>query len=146
MRNIYSNYPTYSSPNSLSSPIHSSSPSPEEKGLVISLGIIIAGNIVKTKNRDVGNFLQGVGIGTGLGTIAHILDSRSPDPLIPHHDIMALASIPITFILDKTNTIKNKDIVNNLYGIGIGTLSQHLLTEGCSFCGTLYCKNGDHLC
>ena len=120
--------------------------SPEDEGILISLGIIILGNLIKPKNRDIGNFVQGTGIGTGLGTIAHILDARSPDHLIPHHDIVALASIPTIFILDKTNTIKNKDIVNNLYGMGLGALTQHLLTEGCSFCGTLYCKNNDHLC
>ena len=119
---------------------------PEDKGLLISLGIVLVGNIIKPRNRDIGNMVQGFGLGTGTGIVAHILDSRSPDLLLPHHDIIALVSIPITFILDKTNTIKNKDIVNNLYGIGLGVLSQHLLTEGCSFCGTSYCKNNDHLC
>lgn len=119
---------------------------PEHEGLLISLGIIVAGNMIKPKNRDIGNFVQGFGFGTGLGTIAHILDSRSPDPIIPHHDIIALVSIPTTFILDKTNIIKNKDIANNLYGIGLGMLSQHLYTEGCSWCGNYYCHNGEKLC
>ena len=119
---------------------------PEDKGLLISLGIVIAGNMIKSKNRDVGNMVQGFGIGTGIGTVAHILDYESPDHLIPHHDIIGLVSLPITFILDKTNIIKNKDVTNNLYGIGLGILTQHLRTEGCSFCGTLYCKDGDMLC
>ena len=120
--------------------------SPEDKGLLISLGIVIAGNIIKTRNRDVGNMVQGFGLGTGVGTIAHILDSKDPDPLIPHHDLLAIVSLPTTFILYKTGVIKNKDIANNLYGIGLGFLTQHLYTEGCSFCSNHYCKNGDHLC
>jgi len=119
---------------------------PEDEGLLISFGIIVAGNMIKPKNIDVGNLVQGFGLGTGLGTIAHILDARSPDTLIPHHDIIGLVSIPVAFILDKTNVIANKNIVNNLYGIGLGMLSQHLYTEGCSVCSNYYCKNGAHLC
>ena len=119
---------------------------PEDEGLLISLGIIVIGNIIKPKNRDIGNFVQGFGLGTGIGTMAHILDSRSPDHLIPHHDVVGLVAIPAIFILDKTNVIKNKDIANNLYGIGLGMLSQHLITESCSFCGTSYCDNGALLC
>jgi hypothetical protein len=119
---------------------------PEDEGLLISLGIIVLGNIIKPKNRDIGNFVQGFGLGTGIGTIAHIFDSKSPDPLLPHHDKVGLVAIPVTFILDKTNVIKNKDIANNLYGIGLGILSQHLYTEGCSWCGNYYCHNGEKLC
>ena len=119
---------------------------PEDKGLLISLGIVIAGNIIKPRNRDIGNMVQGLGIGAGLGILVHILDSKSPDHLIPHHDIIALVSLPTTFILYKTNVIKNKDIANNLYGMGLGMLSQHLLTEGCSFCSNHYCRNGNLLC
>lgn len=119
---------------------------PEDQGLLISLGIVIAGNVLKARHREIGNFIQGIGIGAGIGTIAHTYDAKYPDPLIPHHDIMALISIPTVFIMDKTNFIKNKDITNNLYGIGLGMLSQHLLTEGCSFCNTIYCKNGALLC
>lgn|SRR3990167_8946160 len=119
---------------------------PEDEGLLISFGIILAGNIIKSKNRDIGNMVQGFGLGTGIGTIAHILDYRSPDHLIPHHDLIAIIGIPGTFILDKTNVIKNKDIANNLYGIGLGMLSQHLYTEGCSWCGNYYCHNGEKLC
>lgn len=117
----------------------------EDEGLLISLAIIIAGNVIKTKNRDVGNFIQGIGLGSGAGTVLHVMDQRYHSSL-PHHDITALISIPVTFILDKTNTIKNKDFVNNLYGIGLGMLSQHLATEGCSWCGTYYCKEGEDLC
>lgn len=119
--------------------------SPEEGVLLISLGVIIVGNMVKNKNRDVGNFVQGVGLGTGGGTVAHIIDKEYPND-IPHHDAIALVSIPTVFILDKTNVIKNKDISNNLYGIGLGVLLQHLLTEGCSFCNTYYCHDGGKLC
>lgn len=121
------------------------SPDPEDQGLLISIGTIILGNIVKPKNRDVGNFIQGIGIGIGIGTITHHIDKQYPST-IPHHDIIALASIPAVFILDKTNVIQNKDIANNLYGIGLGVLAQHLTTEGCSFCGNHYCKNGELLC
>lgn len=119
---------------------------PEDKGLLISLGIIVIGNMIKPKNRDIGNFVQGFGLGTGIGTIAHIFDAKSPDPLLPHHDVVGLVAIPVTFILDKTNIIKNKDIANNLYGMGLGVLSQHLITEGCSLCSNHYCRNGDILC
>lgn len=119
---------------------------PEDEGLLISVGMVVLGNVIKPKNKDVGNFIQGFGLGIGVGTMAHILDSKSPDPIIPHHDLMALVSIPVTFIMDKTDFIKNKDLVNNLYGMGLGMLSQHLYTEGCSFCANHYCKNGDLLC
>ena len=119
---------------------------PEDKGLLISLGIVIAGNIIKPRNRDIGNMVQGFGLGTGIGTIAHILDSKDPDHLIPHHDLLAIISLPTTFILYKTGVIKNKDMANNLYGIGLGFLTQHLVTEGCSICGTYYCHDGEKLC
>lgn len=119
--------------------------SPEQKGLLISLGIIALGNIIKPKKRDVGNMIQGIGIGTGGGTIAHIIDKEYPND-IPHHDVIALAGIPTVFVFDKTNVIKNKDISDNLYGITLGLLIQHLITEGCSWCNTYYCHNGENLC
>ena len=119
---------------------------PEDKILLISLGIVIVGNVIKPKNRDIGNMVQGFGLGTGIGTITHILDYKSPDPLIPHHDIIGLLIMPTTFILYKTNIIRNKDLANNLYGVGLGMLSQHLYTEGCSFCSNHYCRNGENLC
>lgn len=120
--------------------------SSEEKGLLISLGVIIFGNIIKPKCRDVGSFIQGIGIGVGVGTIAHQIDQEYPSST-PHHDAIALVSLPMIFILDKTNTIKNKDISNNLYGIGLGMLSEHLIAEGCSICDrAYYCLNGDSLC
>lgn len=119
--------------------------SAEEDGLIISLGIVILGNVIKSKNRDVGNMIQGFGIGTGIGTVAHCIDQKYPGPG-PHHDMIALASIPIIFIADKTNIISNKDLANNLYGIGIGVLTQHLVAEGCSFCSNHYCKDGVSLC
>ena len=119
--------------------------SPEQEGLIISLGVVVLGNLIKSKNRDVGNMVQGLGIGAGAGTVAHQIDQEYKNN-IPHHDAIALASIPTVFVLDKTNVIKNKDLVNNLYGIGLGVLSQHLLTEGCSFCNTYYCHDGKQLC
>lgn len=119
--------------------------SPREKGLLVSLGIIIFGNIAKPKCRDVGSFIQGIGLGIGAGTVMHHIDERHPSRL-PHHDITALISLPIVFVADKANIIANKDIANNLYGIGLGVLSEHLLAEGCSFCGTSYCRRGESLC
>lgn len=118
---------------------------PESEGLLISAGIIILGNIIKGKNKDIGNGLQGLGIGTGIGTLAHIIDEKYPSD-IPHHDLLAIIGIGTTFILDKTNIIKNKDLTINLYGISIGLLGQHLLTEGCSWCGNSYCEPGKNLC
>lgn len=119
--------------------------SPEQEGLLLSLGVIIIGNLIKPKNGDVGSFIQGIGIGAGLGTIAHQIDQEYRSPT-PHHDVVALVSLPVTFILDKTNVIQNKDVTSNLYGIGIGMLSEHLIAEGCSICAATYCKNGDQLC
>lgn len=119
--------------------------SPEQEGLLISVGIVVLGNLVKPKNRDVGNFIQGVGIGTGSGTIAHQIDQEYKNN-IPHHDVIALVGMGTIFILDKTNVIQNKDIANNLYGICLGTLTEHLVAEGCSICAATYCKNGDKLC
>lgn len=119
--------------------------SQESEGLLISAGIIILGNIIKPNNKDIGNGLQGLGIGTGIGTLSHIIDEKYPSD-IPHHDLLAVIGIGTTFILDKTNIIKNKDLTINLYGINIGLLGQHLLTEGCSWCGHAYCKNGETVC
>lgn len=119
--------------------------SPVEEGLLISLGVAILGNIIKPKQRDVGNFIQGLGVGGGIGTIAHKVDEQYPND-IPHHDVLALVSLPIIFVLDKTDVIIDKDISNNLYGIGIGVLTEHLIAEGCSICAATYCKNGDRLC
>ncbi len=124
---------------------------PIEQGLLISLGTIILGNFIKPIQRDVGNMVQGIGIGGGVGTIAHKLDECCSTPrlkaLMPHHDITGLAIIPVAFILDKINAIPNKDITDNLYGIGIGLLSEHLLAEGCSMCDKVYyCRNGENLC
>lgn len=119
--------------------------SAEGDTLVTSLGIFILGNIIKPKNRDVGNFVQGISFGVAIGTIGH-LSPFGDDDLLPHHDLIALASIPIIFTLDKTNVIQNKDVTNTLYGIGLGALTQHLATEGCSFCGTDYCHEGEKLC
>lgn len=119
--------------------------SAEGDTLVTSLGIFILGNLIKPKNREVGNMVQGIGIGVAIGTIGH-LSPLGHIEWLPHHDLIALASIPTTFVLDKTNTIQNKDLVNNLYGIGIGAIAQHLITEGCSFCGNAYCKRGERLC
>ena len=119
--------------------------SAELKGLLISIGLIAAGNIIVSKNKDIGNMIGGFGIGIGIGTFAHCLDQDYPSPT-PHHDATALASLPLIFIADKTNVIKNKDTANKLYGLGLGVLSQHLLTEGCSICGNHYCRNGETLC
>jgi hypothetical protein len=118
---------------------------PIEEGILISLGTIFLGNLIKNKQKDVGNFLQGIGIGALIGTIAHKIDEKHPSD-IPHHDAIALASMPIIFIIDKTNIMKDKDIVNNLYGMSIGVLSEHLIGEGCSICKSKYCSNGDKLC
>lgn len=121
----------------------------EKSGIVISTLIIIIGNLVKSDNIKIGDFIQGIGIGSGLGTIFHYIDKKYPNKIpikTPHHDLTALVSMPIIFTLDKTNTIKNKTITNNLYGISIGMLTQHLLTEGCSFCRTYYCENDSNLC
>lgn len=119
--------------------------SAEGDTLVASLGIFILGNLLKPKNRDVGNMVQGMGIGVAIGTIGH-LSPLGHIEYLPHHDLIALAGIPIIFILDKTNTIQNKDLANNLYGIGIGALAQHLTMEGCSLCGVTFCKRGERLC
>lgn len=119
--------------------------SPEQEGLLISLGVIVLGNLIKPSNRDAGNLIQGMGIGSGAGTIAHKIDQEFPNP-IPHHDVLALVSLPLIFILDKADIIKDKDISSNLYGIGIGVLAEHLVGEGCSICSATYCKNGEKLC
>jgi hypothetical protein len=118
---------------------------PESEGILISAGIIVLGNIIKPKNRDIGNGIQGLGIGTGIGILFHIIDKNYPSD-IPHHDKLAAIGLPIIFILDKTNIIKNKDLTMNLYGIDLGLLGQHLLTEGCSLCNNHYCNNGEKLC
>lgn len=121
----------------------------EGKGIVISIGIITLGYFIKSDHKIVGNLIQGIGIGNGLGTLAHYFDKKYPNTFtkkLPHHDLTALISLPIIFTLDKTKVLKNKDFTNNLYGIGIGVLSQHLITEGCSFCKAYYCENGDKLC
>ena len=117
----------------------------EFKGLLISFGIIVAGNFLKLANNDVGNLVQGIGIGSGLGTVTHIIEQKHPSP-IPHHDFLGLASLPIIYLMDKSNFIENKAITNNLYGGAIGLSMQHLLTEGCSFCRTVYCPPGTNLC
>lgn len=118
--------------------------------VIISFGTIIFGNILKTENKEIGDFIQGIGLGSVTGTIAHIIDknckSSSFLPDLPHHDLTGLTIIPATFILDKTNTIQNKEITNNLYGFGLGLLVQHGMTEGCSWCGTSYCERGQKLC
>lgn len=121
------------------------SDNPEVKGILISLGIVIAGNFLKLVNNDVGNLVQGIGLGSGFGTVAHVFDEIHPSP-IPHHDVLGLVSLPIIYIADKSNFIQNKGITNNLYGGAIGLTMQHLLTEGCSFCGTVYCNNNENLC
>jgi len=121
--------------------------SPAEQGLLISLGVVVLGNVIKPKQRNVGNLIQGIGLGAGIGTIAHKIDERYPSD-IAHHDLIALASLPITFILDKTNTIIDKDVTDNMYGIGIGLLSEHLICEGSSLTpeNPYYCNNGSKLC
>lgn len=119
--------------------------SSEEKGILVSLSIVWLGNIIKPQQRDVGNMVQGLGLGGLIGTVLHQIDQEFPSHT-PHHDITSLISLPLIFMLDKANIIKNEDVTNNLYGIGIGVLSEHLLAEGCSFCGTIYCKNGKKLC
>lgn len=117
----------------------------EVNGILISLGIVIAGNFLKLINNDVGNLVQGMGFGSGLGTVAHVIDQKYPSPL-PHHDVIGLVSLPVIYVADKSNFIQNKVITNNLYGGAIGLTMQHLLTEGCSFCGTGYCPPGKNLC
>lgn len=117
----------------------------EVKGILISLGIVIAGNFLKLTNNDVGNLVQGIGLGSGLGTVFHVFDEMHPSP-IPHHDVLGLVSLPIIYVADKSGFIQNKGITNNLYGGAIGLTMQHLLTEGCSFCGTGYCQPGQTLC
>ena len=121
----------------------------ENRGLIVSVGITGLGYYIKSDHKIVGNLIQGIGIGFGIGTLAHMFDKKFPNKLtekLPHHDLSALISLPIIFTMDKTKVIKNKELTNNLYGIGIGVLSQHLITEGCSFCKSLYCENGDKLC
>lgn len=118
---------------------------PEVKGILISFGIIIAGNFLKLANNDVGNLVQGIGFGSGVGTVAHVIEEKHPSHG-PHHDAIGLVSLPFIYLADKSNFIENKAITNNLYGGAIGLTMQHLLTEGCSFCGTSYCPPGTNLC
>jgi hypothetical protein len=110
------------------------------------MGIIILGNILKLVNNDVGNLVQGLGFGSGIGTTAHVIDQMYPNTMTPHHDVIGIISLPFIYATDKTNLIKNKSITNNLYGGAIGLTMQHLLTEGCSFCGNTYCPPGTNLC
>ncbi len=118
---------------------------PEIKGLLTSIGIIALGNIIKNKNIRTGDYIQGIGIGSAVGTICHLIDAETNSSL-PHHDITGLLIIPTTYILDKDQIIKNQELIDNLYGIGFGLMLQHLLTEGCSFCGTGYCEPGKTIC
>jgi hypothetical protein len=117
----------------------------EGKGILISIGIIAIADLIKSDNEDIGNYIQGFGLGIGGGTLCHIMDKKYPTPT-PHHDLVALISLPTVFILDKTDTITNKTLINNLYGASLGFLVQHQLTEGCSWCNTYYCKSGEQLC
>ncbi len=120
----------------------------EYKGVLLSSGIIISGNLIanRTKQKHIGNLIQGFGIGLAIGTLGHVLDDQYHSA-IPHHDLLALIGLPVVFILDKTGIVKNEALIDNAYGISIGVLTQHLTTEGCSFCNTTYCKiNGATLC
>jgi hypothetical protein len=58
---------------------------------VISLGVVMLGDIIKSKQRYVGNMIHGLGIGAGIGTVAHKIDEQYPNDL-PHHDLIALVS------------------------------------------------------
>lgn len=123
----------------------------EFEGFLISAGIFIAGEYIRQKkDEDIGNLVEGFGLGTGLGTLAHTVDKAvKGTPLhidSTHHDLIGLSIIPITVILQAKNMFVDTYLAEKLYGIGLGMLSQHLLTEGCSFCGTHYCENGDKLC
>jgi hypothetical protein len=100
---------------------------------------------LKLANNDVGNLVQGIGLGSGLGTVAHVIDQAHPS-VTPHHDVIGLVSLPVIYVADKSNLIENKTVTNNLYGGAIGLMMQHLLTEGCSFCGNAYCPQGTNLC
>ena len=117
----------------------------EEQGLAISIALILAGNVIKLKSKELGDFVQGLGIGSTIGTVGHqaykFIDDGSP-----HHDVIAAGGLSALVILDKTKIITNKALKNNLYGAGIGAFAQHVLTEGCSFCTTNYCENGEILC
>lgn len=121
----------------------------EKKGIFISLGIVLLGNVIKSDNGYIGNLIQGFGLGTAAGTISHVIDKQIHTSVViktPHHDVTGLALVPVTFVLDKNEIIKNKDITSNLYGFGLGLVTQHLVTEGCSFCNSYYCKESEDLC
>lgn len=118
---------------------------PEGKFMLISLGLILTGGIIKNENRSIGNSIQGAGIGIVTGTLGH-LSPLGNNEKIPHHDLVAITSLPVIYAIDKLNIIGNKDVLDYAYGMSFGTLTQHLLTEGCSFCGTSYCKNGEDIC
>ncbi len=117
----------------------------EGNGMAVSIGLIVLGNLIKLKSKTVGDFVQGVGIGSGIETIGHTYYKTHTDGS-PHHDVIAFASMPAIFYVDKAKIIENKTLLNNMYGASVGALAQHLITEGCSFCRTDYCENGDTLC
>ncbi len=117
----------------------------EDKGIAVSIGLVLLGNILKftSKDKSIGNFVQGVGIGSAVGTLSHKI---IPHFESPHHDFTALASMPVIFYLYKSKIISDKTTIANLYGSSVGMLAQHLMTEGCSFCNTTYCQPGETLC
>lgn len=116
----------------------------EVGGFLVSLLIVVAGNLVKPVSKDAGNLIQGFGIGTGVGTVAHYVDQTWMTSA-PHHDLIGVLGLPVIYVADKTKLIE-KDLANNLYGGALGLITQHLLTEGCSFCGNAYCPPGENLC
>jgi len=118
---------------------------PEDKSFLISLALIVIGDKIKDKNRSIGNTIQGIGIGITTGTLGH-LSPLGYNEKIPHHDVIGLISLPIIYTIDKSNVIGNRDLIDYAYGMSFGTMIQHLLTEGCSFCGTSYCEDGKNLC
>lgn len=91
---------------------------------------VATGLTIRKRNEVIGDSLAGVGLGIGVGELGHHILNDCEE--CKHHDFTGLAGLGITFLLDKTNIITNKRLVNTGYGVFFGLLAHHLMTEGCS--------------